>query len=189
MKFCLMQHNDVLPVSILADKTFGKDFLSTESITFSIESKNHYTYVLKDDDKLIGFVIWEVVNSSESSNLFHSEKPFFINYFNSSYLIAKLNQIVINELYRNKGYGDFIFKKSVQKLPIEIDFLTSVYWIKEDVNAMRRLLIRNGFESIKLIPNYWYNDSKEKNYHCAICGQPPCQCSAEIFAIKKPSFS
>lgn len=186
MKFCLMQHNDVLPVSILADKTFGKNFLSTESITFFIESDNHYTYVLKDDDKPIGFVIWEIVKSSEVSTLFHSENSFFINFLNSSNLTAKLNQIVVNKLYRNKGYGDFIFKKSVQKLPIEINFLTSVYWVKEDDNSMRRLLIRNGFESIKLIPNYWYNDSKEKNYHCTICGQPPCKCSAEIFATKKP---
>jgi ribosomal protein S18 acetylase RimI-like enzyme len=189
MNICEMQHTDVLAVSSLADKTFGKDFLSTESITFFIESNTHYTYVLKDDDKLIGFVIWEVVNSSESSKLFHSENSFFINYLNSSNLTAKLNQIAINEEYRDKGYGEFLFKKSIQQLPTEVDYLTSTYWVKNEANAMRKLLIKNGFESIKLIPNYWYNDSKEKNYHCAICGQPPCKCSAEIFATKKPSFS
>ena len=181
-----MQHNDVLAVSTLSDKTFGKDFLSTKSITFFIESNNHYTYVLKDNDKLIGFVIWELLNPLENSKLFHSENASLINYFNESNLIAKLNQIAVNDEFKGSGYGNSLFTNSVKRLPIEIDFLTSIYWVRKDANNMRKLLIRNGFETIKLISNYWYNDSIEKKYQCAVCGQPPCKCSAEIFAIKKP---
>lgn len=181
-----MQHSDVLAVSSLADKTFGKGFLSVHFITSIIESKKYQTYCLKFNKKLIGFVIWEVAISSEISNLFHLETLFFNNYFKSSNTLAKLNQIAINKEYRKKGCGELLFKESIQQLPSEVGFLTSIYWIKDDANAMKKLLIKNGFESIKLIPNYWYKDSIKKKYQCVVCGQPPCKCNAEIFAIKKP---
>lgn len=186
MVICEMQHSDVLSVSSLSDNTFGKDFLTTDFIHFTLESNNYRSFCLKKDNKLIGFAIWEVAATSEISNLFYSEKHFLNNFFNSSNAIAKLNQIAINEEYRNKGYGDYLLNESIKSIPYDVDFLTSIYWVKDGSEAMKKLLIKNGFESIKTITHYWYNDSIEKKYNCAICGAPPCKCSAEIFAKKKP---
>jgi hypothetical protein len=54
---------------------------------------------------------------------------------------------------------------------------------------MKFLLVNNGFKNIKMLPNYWLNDSIEKGYCCKICGTPPCHCSAEVFELKSPSIN
>jgi len=46
-------------------------------------------------------------------------------------------------------------------------------------------LLKNNFKQLKTIPNYWFNDSKNKQYNCPECGKPPCKCAGVVFELSK----
>lgn len=186
MEFNKIKKTDCITIVHLFDKLFGKNFISLETVNSWIGNKNKIAFCYSEKETVIGFIFYELDQVEDLKNSYLSHGDVVSKYFSDCEKIAKLNYIGVDVNYQNRGIASQLFKKSIHQLIDSVDGIVSVCWEKEETNNMRNILINNNFQMLKFIPKYWYNDSIEKNYNCAICGTPPCKCNAEIFALKKP---
>lgn len=186
MLFKLVEHNDINNIKKLVDVAFGLNYLSLQTITNHINSKDCYSFCLSDNNVFVGFIFLKLHSATSINDCLLNEYEWFLTYFKGYKNIAIVEQIAIVNEYRGKKLSHQLLIKSLDFIEEKCDIVISVCWLKKELTPMARLLKRNNFYPIKTLSNYWKEDSLEKEYNCTICGSPPCKCSAEIYELKKP---
>ena len=186
MLFRLVEHNDINNIKKLVDEAFGLNYLSLQAITNHITSKNCYSFCLFDNNIFVGFIFLKLHSTTSINNCLLKEREWFLSYFKDYKIIAIVERIAIVNEYRGKKLSNQLLNKALGFIQDKCAVVISVCWLKQELTPMAQLLKRNNFSPIKTVSNYWKEDSLEKEYNCAICGTPPCKCSAEIYELKKP---
>jgi len=186
MLFRLVKHNDINTIKKLIDDAFGLNYLTLNDITTYIEKKDCFGYCLIDQNKFVGFIFLKTYSSSNIKNFFLKEQEWFFNHIKNIERVSIIEQIALVAEYREKGLSNQLLNNALSKIEQHCDLVMSVCWLKAVTTPMQKLLQKNNFKSIKTIANYWQDDSLAKKYSCSICGVPPCNCSAEVYELKKP---
>jgi len=172
----------------LSNIHFGQNFITSQYLNkyLSIIKKQGFTF-LSDQNNVVGFILTDILNTSEFIEAIIKDKEWFISQLNDYKNVALIKQIVVNELYQNKGIGSLLIEHVINLLNTSSQITYCLAWKKGDKTPLKNILLKNGFSNIKTITNYWYNDSLSKNYSCIHCGSPPCTCSSEVY-FKKNAF-
>jgi len=88
-------------MKLMSDFVGNKRYLKPGNDSFSkfLTNKNSYTYLLKDDGKLIGFVTFSI------RNVIRYPKP-----------IAEIEELYITPGYRGRGLGNKLIKSVLKKI-------------------------------------------------------------------------
>ncbi|GAB4251113.1 MAG: hypothetical protein Kow0079_04870 [Vicingaceae bacterium] len=163
--------NDIIQ---LADKAFGIDFINHDFIHQNAENIHICT---NNNHELTGFTIEEKFPLSDFKQTFRLNFPDY-----GIKDIKILKTIAVDNKYRKKGFGKKLIKSFIDRN--RNNFLASPVWLYPQQN-LNIILDKFGFEPVKFLPNYWYDDSIKKQYKCKICNHPPCCCAAILF-LKTP---
>lgn len=185
MNFRRIEHSDLKDILLLTDDAFGKDYLTIDHLSEYINDKNNFGYYLVDDTNFVGFISLKIISIGTLQNYFLADQKWLSTHFKTQNSIAIIEQVVISPQYRNKGFSNLLLHYVLSKIEEKCNSIVCVCWLKEELNLMKKLLIKNEFNLIKTIPHYWKTDSLRKQYNCVICGEPPCLCNAEIYEFKK----
>lgn len=168
---------------LIANTAFGENFISpTNFEDFIIQShKNWFIAVLNNE--ILGFLTTEICNhiQLQESLLVKTDEQLFIN---SNTNIGVIKQVAVHPKHLRKGIATSLLTHAINNLKLNSDYLFCISWKKGDTTPMSNLLLKNNFSLHQTIPNYWYTDSLTQLYSCAICGTPPCKCSAELFIYR-----
>lgn len=186
MKIRPIKLTDVDFIKKLADESFGDNYITANDILSHLNSTDKFAFCIVDKQEFIGFLFLKTYSNNLIQNYFLTQKNWFKNHFNSTKTIAVVTQISLTKKYRQQKLSTLLLRSSIEFIKTKCDTIISVCWIKKETNNMKFLLLNNGFKNIKILPNYWLQDSIYKNYRCEICGTPPCQCGAEVFELKNP---
>lgn len=89
-----------------------------------------------------------------------------------------LNLIVSKE--KGKGHGTNLL--NVFRDIIGVDFYLET-WFYEGNKALISWIEKNGGEVVKVVENFWLEDSIAEKYSCSICGHP-CRCTMILYHVK-----
>lgn len=176
-KLSHLSEQDFQQVIDLGNKVHGDGYLDLPSITKMLSKSKrdglNSSYVLYDEDKLIGFRItyapkqWELDQWCTPS-LWPVAKEV-VAYF-------KCNTIHPN--YQGKGLGGLLLKESIATLK-EMGAVAGLshIWMQSPGNASFKYFTKAGGQLIKTHPRRWNDDPSLPDYDCIICGTD-CYCDA-----------
>lgn len=97
--------------------------------------------------------------------------------------VAYVRTVAVNPDYSGQGIGTALIAKSVEYLKsIGAKKIMSPLWKHDGIVNSDVIFRRNGFLSVREIPDYWYADSLEKGYSCPVCGKG-CRCTCVMYEL------
>lgn len=178
--------DDYIPTVIaISDDQLGKDYLTIDVLQQSIsDSGKYFTRVaLNSRKEVIGFCLCGVISPDELKNLLRippEEIPQALKY---SKRIGLIGVLAVKDEYQKRGVGTALVNDCITKLnSANVAAMCCVGWRSSKGINIGGILSTCNFETLKEIPDYWREDSLQKNYRCHDCGEPPCTCSALIYA-------
>lgn len=158
----------------IADKQLGEGYITQETLTVSPTETTTITRVAVFKNIVLGFSICEIMPPS------HIEKVIRTAASPNS-LFGLLKTVAVRRDSVGFGVGGELARDGVLLLKDKVDKIYAVgSQCKKGVNS-NSILNMAGFKKKYKIPDYWREESLEKNYNCRDCGSPPCKCAAVIF--------
>ena len=166
----------------LSNNAFGDGFVSQHDINEFITSENKHILVAIENNKVAGLITAITCTADKLNQKILS--PTNEIEVSDNDAIGIIKQVAVNANHYRKGVADLLLKHSLTEITIPTIWFC-VSWYKGEITPMSKLLLKNNFKLVKIIPNYWSDESIIKQYHCAVCGTPPCTCKAELFSLNK----
>lgn len=185
MKIISLQKKHIQEIIPLSEDAFGKGFLSKNYIKKYIESNNLIGFVSIDNNKLTGYILVDILLNKQFTNEILEEKEWFKENFKEHKVISLIKQIVVSK--QNQGIASQLMRESLNQTKTRSKITCCLAWKKGNQVAIKNTLLSSGFDFQVIINNYWSKESIEKNYRCDFCGDPPCNCGAEVYTKKNAS--
>ncbi|MDC0231097.1 hypothetical protein OAK19_03960, partial [Aureispira] len=96
--------------------------------------------------------------------------------------IALRKHLAVKPGMEARGIGRELVVKGMEILEKYARSIISVVWEESAGKSVGKILRSCGSIPIHTLENYWCKDSLEKQYLCPNCKEPPCCCSATIYA-------
>ena len=176
-----LKASHIQDIILLSNNVFGYSFLTTTYVKQYIDSPKKKGFVaISNDEKVVGYILTDLLTPKELLNIILKEKEWFEYYFQDYKQIALIKQVAVDESFRNKGIASSL----IHHVQTQISYLTEIIcclaWVKGNMIPLKNILVKNDFLLIRKICDYWFTDSINKQYDCSFCGSPPCRCSTEI---------
>lgn len=174
---------DIEQVIDVFNSQFGDNYISKKLLLSYLENDQTVCIICKDQEEILGVSI-AVINSPENtSKQLLKDQQWFLSEFKDSQKIALRKHMAVKPGYEGKGIGSLLLEESVNLLKAISDKIITIVWKEGDGEIMNRLMTKNNFEPIKIIQDYWKEDSIQHQYICPECKVIPCGCSAIIYAF------
>ena len=185
MKITFLNKSHIKDILSLSDRILGKGYLTKKHLEEYLNSLNKKAFIVisKDNDP-IGYLLFETLTNEEFIKEILHEKEWFKEYITDFTKIAIIKQIAISPAHQKKGVASNLLLYIENKLLNTHDVICCCAWSFSNNTPMKKILLNNQFILIKKLDNYWKKDSENNKYNCAVCGEPPCTCSA-MFYLKR----
>ncbi len=167
----------VKDIKILSDIIFGQGYLSESQIEHYLQSENCIVTTVCHKDRFIG-VSTQIITTVNTLDPRVKNALQETLQWNSNQKIILHKQTFLADAYRGMGIGRMLAQRSEEKAAQHKLPKLSIVW-NYPGNKIAKILKKNGYKKVTLIPRYWYADSVANNYKCSICGNP-CMCDALI---------
>jgi ribosomal protein S18 acetylase RimI-like enzyme len=154
----------------ISDECFGRGYL----VAADFLSGNGFCFGAFDAGELVGFALSYIVDKDDVFQLFEDKENVVV--------MHSLKTVAVLPSFQRRGMGDALFGASIimaESMGCSLSF--GYGWLYNGSIPSSRLFEKYGFQKGAEIPEFWFHDSLVKQYECAICGTPPCRCSALQF--------
>lgn len=165
----------------IAEKEVGKNFIHAGYLDFFLTNADTAGIVAIYESAIVGFSFFQWCKPSELHKYIFTEKEWLEKIFLNIPIVGYRNLIAVKKEFQNKGIGSALVDQSMKELRKKSDVITSVVWKPKELKDIGGLLENHNLNAVKIIPDYWKEDSLRRKYECAVCGTPPCTCTAEIY--------
>lgn len=176
-----LQKDHLNAIFQICETQFGADFLSPTLLNSYLEASNKFCHVVLYEQQVIGFSLMQVSSREELAEKMQGEKEWFLNYFAAYPQIGYRSLTAVAKGFEGNGVASFLVQKGLTFLSNKVDVVICDAWKSTTVH-IGSIPERNHCLPIKEIANFWTKESLEQNYYCNACGQPPCGCTAVIYA-------
>jgi len=162
----------------------GEDFYTKKQFEAILTDKhNSICKIARFNHKFVGFSVAIVF---ENELLFNetgiNKQQLPIEYQNYNLRFGFIKTIAINGDFQKKGIGSLLCYDCIDEFKKrDVNAILGTAWKQGQVIHSEKILTRVGLQIIGEIPEFWKHESLLKKYHCSICGEPPCYCTAVIF--------
>ncbi len=161
----------------LLNSRLGEGFYNRNMLESYSKDPSKFLLIAYTDEQFCGVFTGEVV-STESKN---GVAQLIKSKSDSDLEIGILQSVAITERAENKGIGALLIKKAVSIFKQRgVVKMGGHVWSLSD-NRMAQILLALGFRKMAFLPNYWSENSIERNFQCPECGNPPCTCTAIVY--------
>ena len=172
---------DYPAVCSIADKQLGQDYVSAKTLRqIQNSSCNDNCLIARHETtgKVLGFCIYKTLLPQEAEALCRGLKKTFGEFGDE---IGYLATLAVSEKFHNNGIASALTAEAHKRFEkLGIGYIISTAWKRAGKINIGNILLRNGYNVMTEIPDYWYEDSVKKGYLCPQCGNP-CHCSCVIF--------
>lgn len=175
-----LNYADIPKVESILALQFGKGYMDTSAIEQFVNQKNLNGLVAEHKGEIVGvafartFPIQNInqhlnLNLVEGGELFPTQRKLGIT-----------NSMATLPSFTGKGIGNALMAERMKWLEKNCEAAICMCW-EESNGGMEKLLIKNKFQYIQTIPEYWKEESITSQFTCTNCGAPPCLCSGSIY--------
>lgn len=101
--------------------------------------------------------------------------------------VLLIHSVAVDPAQTGKGIGTALVRQLIRHgLSLGATTAVAIGWTDSAGCHIEGTLKALCFKDVVELPNYWFEDSKLKDYACATCGQP-CKCSAKVFVSESES--
>lgn len=137
--------------------------------------------VALEEGAVVGFALSQLLDPGQVATKLRREQPPGW----ATGQIGLLDTGCVARAATGQGLASQLLSREVALLHREgATCLLAITWIRPDSPDGRTPLEAAGFEHLRTIDRYWYEESLEEDYHCPDCGQP-CTCSAGIYLVRR----
>ena len=186
---------DTKKIKELGNKIFGDGYLDNWLLPDPDQKKfdDSICLVATKDSNIVGMIYLLITEENPLEKFSHS--GFEIS--NSGQLISGhspnerfssvfLSLIMVDDEYRRRGIGTTLYAKIFQILSeVQVRDMYSTCWKESPNSAIIPFLEKQGWKTVSSKDKYWYDDSLNKGYQCARCGNP-CFCTAVLMNLDLP---
>ena len=165
----------------LSDISFGEGYLTQKDIAQYFGTADNYIFVAVNNKQVTGFITGITCPESKLHTEVLEAYPLQSN---ETGIIGVVKQVCVHPNFYREGIADELLKHIIKAFK-KCSELLCISWQKGNTTPMSKLLLKNNFKLKQTILNYWGTESIIKKYDCAICGSPPCKCTAELFVLNK----
>lgn len=176
-----LQAQHLQQIMQIAQEQFGQNFLSQSELLPYLDSPNKFCQVAISGQDVLGFSLMQAGNCEEIAHLFRREKTWFIEQFGAYERLGYRSLTAVAERAKRQGVADTLVRQGLAFLSDKVEVVVCDAW-KSTTTHIANILERHGYEFIKECPDYWAADSLADGFICKACGQPPCRCTAVIYA-------
>ncbi|MGB0404167.1 MAG: hypothetical protein ACPGEG_08730 [Salibacteraceae bacterium] len=167
----------------LSDNLFGKDYIDEAQLTIFLSDPNTKVITeVSDEGNLMGFSIVRKLDWQGLKSEFYEYPKQLEKHFNQDQIIGFRKSTGVSPQFQNQGLASKMTLEGNQWLEEKCDLLVSICWVKKGEPEFSKILRKDGFKELEKLQNVWYQESLDKNYQCGVCGQPPCNCEAIVYA-------
>ena len=132
---------------------------------------------IDNENEIIGFSIGEILPHNKAE-----EKVPSLTLFNEDVdYIGFFDLNVVKKSLEGNGIGESQIKMREENFKNKnITHFFAICWIRDEYYDSVALLEKVGFDCLKKIDNFWYDETKKRNAECIDCGSP-CTCTAGIY--------
>ena len=182
---CSIREEHIPEVLDIANTQLGKHYLKADEIRSYMKNASQCVDVaLNERGQVVGFNMVNTIFNKGLERFIIKGKDEIINYFPDKSFVHWHKILCVHKDHQKKGVGTILFEFTYDRINPITEFWIGCAWASGKKIHVGNIFLRHGFTKKNEIDNYWYEDSFLKNYQCANCGNPPCECSAFIF-IKK----
>lgn len=174
-------------VASISEKEIGKNFISEEYLHYFLNNPVADGIVAMAANDVAGFSFFQWCAKDELSKYIFVDKSWLKEILKNADLTGYRNLTAVKKEFQGRGIGSKLVDSSIEKLKKRTDIIVNVVWKAPGGKNLGKALERHGLKRIKTIPGYWREDSLMRQYECAVCGLPPCCCTAEIYISEKPA--
>ncbi len=170
-----IQIRDFNQVKDISDRCFGVNYLSINQLNKLISIEGFYLK-LSVNSIVVGFCLAQKISIQQIKSDFYISET-------GPEKFGIIRTIAIVPEYQRKGMGSALLKKMVHKMEITGKFSNIYYpsWVESHSAGFTKIIKREGFVEVGIYKNYWSNDSIAQNFKCIKCGNPPCNCSMQLY--------
>lgn len=99
-------------------------------------------------------------------------------------VVGSFSTLCVREDFQGKGLGQ---KMSHARLKWLVDrgcqVILGISWVSGKEHTSNRVFEKMGFGLVKLVDNFFYENSLQNPFQCPGCGSPPCTCSAMLYRL------
>ena len=164
----------------LSDASFGIDYLTAIELEGYYASCSSDIITLEKDGIIQGFSIVQVVSPEELKEILFCEIPKPILELEK---IGYRKMTAVSPEFQRIGVAKRLFESGNNWMKEHgAEVILSAVWIKKGKTTFGQMLVKQGFEPLVFAKNYWKNDSLKRKFICPVCGEPPCECDAMVYA-------
>ncbi len=183
-----MQKKHFSDIFRIADHQLGQDYVTDELLEKCIHEDSPYigrTAINKHNHRVLGFCISFSLESSALSDLLNMDDDAIPSLLSHADDLGVIKTIAVDKKLKGYGIGTHLINDALHVFK-EINRKTvfTIAWKSKLGINLHGVLMKTHFQRLIEIPHYWYQSSLETGCHCSVCGQPPCVCSAVIYAKK-----
>ena len=135
------------------------------------------------DTDILGFCIGALYDQEALTDYLNISTAELPEAFKVSDKIGVVRTVAVKEELHGQGIGTELVKKCIEQCVSDnATVLCSVGWKEGGSVNIGGIMNHFGFSEEIEIEEYWYEESIDRGYLCESCGEPPCTCSAVLFA-------
>jgi len=166
----------------LFGRTVGEGYIGSNRVQKEIKDQTSLIEIAMIQQTVVGTCI-----SQTLTNLDHENE--YVNAFQEAgelpekrkFKVGLLATFAVDEKHRGQGIGGEFYKRSENYFRRNgIKKVVTIVWESNRADCSKPLFLKNKFEEVKTIPEYWKDISLEQDIDCPVCGSPPCRCSATL---------
>lgn len=155
--------DDADKIKALGNKIFGNGYLDGWFSQDS-SSEDSICLVATRHTSIIGMIYFNRIKDSPKDSRF-------------------FQSLMVDQQYRRKGIGTGLYTDALQILAeANVRSLYASCWKESPNSGIVQFLQKKGWEISSVKEKYWYTESLEAGYQCALCGNP-CFCTAVLMSM------
>lgn len=165
----------------ICNQQLGSGFLSLQQLQQYINNTNQFCHLAWYQQEVVGFSFMEIGDYTMIADKMKSGKDWFLEYFAPYNNIGYRSLTAVKKGFEGRGIASFLVKQGLDFLATKVEVVVCDAW-KSNKTHIGSILERHAYHALKEIPHFWTADSIQEQYSCGVCGAPPCECTAVIYA-------
>lgn len=165
----------------VADRQLGDGYVDPHSLDPLIERQAGFAVVARIDGHVIGFALCPIVSPDAVADLAQVPLPKYMSHADE---VGVIKTVAVLPEHAGKGVGSGLVRICIREMVKQgVRALFSVAWKQPDGTVnISGVLKTSGFMEFGEVRDYWKDDSLADGFFCPACEEPPCRCSAVMFA-------
>ncbi|HZJ89535.1 MAG TPA: GNAT family N-acetyltransferase [Bacilli bacterium] len=170
----------------IGDEEIGKDFVEMPILEDYLNKQDVFVGKVAVDTlnkTVVGFIFSYIIDKEQLIEIFNNKENKIPRQLLVSESYAYLKSTAVDKNYKGQSIGTQLVEATIEGFrALNVSTLFSTAWKSAKGTNMQGIFESLQFNEAYEIENYWREDSILKKYNCPVCGEPPCECSAVIYA-------